>query len=195
MIIYFYSKYYSYWWETGEAKKNFRFLVKKIIRLVWNQRQNRTERKNMALDLRYSTVVLSQFRRVHVGIEIEVVWELWMFCLFQSPANRPKWNAVSKNKSVNSVYNPEISHINTVEIFAEQKRTLWIYKNDFFFYVSIVLLDTFYIINKINPHWELILSLLVSLQRRVYWNSLDIDRLAIVRVDNRLLVEENHRLR
>ena len=36
--------------------------------------------------------------------------------LFQSPPNKPKWNAVSKTRSLNSVYNPKMGNSTMVNL-------------------------------------------------------------------------------
>ncbi|CAF3330528.1 unnamed protein product [Rotaria socialis] len=57
-----------------------------------SHRRTEQENEKMAFDLRISNEFGSQFRRLN------------------SPPNKPKWNAVSKTRSLNSVYNPKMGN-------------------------------------------------------------------------------------
>lgn len=69
----------------------------------------------MAFNLQLSAMYLSQFRRVNVCLFHERIRLIgFSSSSIQTPPNRPKWNTVSKIRSVNSVYNPKMTNTNVV---------------------------------------------------------------------------------
>ncbi|CAF2050728.1 unnamed protein product [Rotaria magnacalcarata] len=83
------SELKDYVWENFDYKSHPRTGQSNNQRRTQESDQ---ENEKMAFDLRISNEFESQFRRLN------------------SPPNKPKWNAVSKTRSLNSVYNPKMGN-------------------------------------------------------------------------------------